>query len=114
MSIFPGKLKVLEALDEAYDGKANGDSTDPRSLHYEARAAKLQVSTSNTAATRKTLTKLAICSGADFVKHNGKYTHTFIHICQTYGKEKWSIIAFSDIKSIFFNINLRISMNTFC
>ena len=64
-------MLVKEAWDEAYDGHPDGDSvTDP--LHYEGRAAKLAL-VSGDSSKISTMSKLAICSGADYVEHRGLF-----------------------------------------
>ena len=75
--LYTVKLKILEAWDEPHSAAPSGDSP-AGSLHYEGRAAVIQLSADNTAANIKTLTQYALCSGADYVKNEGtvKYYET--------------------------------------
>ncbi|XP_070580394.1 uncharacterized protein [Ptychodera flava] len=63
------KLKVLEAWDEPHEGSPNGDHPAD-SIHYEGRAATLTLSDGDTSKLTN-LASFAICSGMDFVQHNG-------------------------------------------
>lgn len=75
------KLKVTEAWDEPHSAAPDGDSgTDE--LHYEGRAAKLQLVTSNTESNIGTLSQYAICLGADYVEHRGTYLYVAVKRAQ--------------------------------
>ena len=68
ISASAAKVKVLEAWDEPHSAAPSGDSG---SVHFEGRAAVIQLDSDNTADNIKTLTKYAQCAGADYVKNEG-------------------------------------------
>lgn len=65
------KLKVAEAWDELHSAAPEGDSSNDQ-LHFEGRAAKLQLAIDNTENKIGILAKYAKCLGADYLEHRGK------------------------------------------
>ncbi|KAL4240753.1 hypothetical protein ACF0H5_001544 [Mactra antiquata] len=72
-TVLNDKLKVLEAWDETYEGMENGDSGDDL-LHFEGRSIKVTV-VSDDNSKLGTLSKYAVCIGADYVEHRGTYLY---------------------------------------
>ena len=84
-----GKLKVLQAWDETYEGNPEGDSGHPTSLHFEGRAAKLQISGLTDEESFETLSWLAICSGMDYVANRGAHVILYIlNVINCYSDKK--------------------------
>ncbi|XP_078663391.1 uncharacterized protein LOC144906712 [Branchiostoma floridae x Branchiostoma belcheri] len=70
------KLKVLESWDEPHSGSPAGDQP-AGSLHYEGRAARLQVSDGQ-AEKLPLLSTFCICAGLDYVRHNGNHLYVAV------------------------------------
>lgn len=75
------KLKVIEAWDEPHSAAPEGDSSNDQ-LHFEGRAAKLQLAIDNTENKIGILAKYAKCLGADYLEHRGTYLYVAVKRAQ--------------------------------
>ncbi|XP_066265527.1 uncharacterized protein [Branchiostoma lanceolatum] len=74
------QLRITEAWDEPHSGAVDGDQAE-NSLHYEGRAAKLELSGSSDLTS---LAKYCICADIDYVEHKGTYLFVAVQKQEAY------------------------------